>query len=127
MTDQTRYEFSSFLRLLTGENKCRYIDDARSLRSKVKEASASEIGQPERRRRIDVLSDFCRELVHRLDTDRTFEYRYRIPCAVREMGLPTFDHTTKMLYLGSFELAVRYFENPNSERGRWPSSPPQPT
>ncbi|MFA5185392.1 MAG: hypothetical protein WC551_02805 [Patescibacteria group bacterium] len=120
MTDSVASEFSTFLYLLIDSDGCRYFDDAKSLISYVKKASESDLGRNERRSRINGLSDFCRDLIRRLEADRNGNYQYRIPLAVREFSLSTLDHSAKLGLLGNFELAVRRFERPGSEVGRWP-------
>lgn len=124
MSESVSSEFSSFLRLLTNDNDCRYLDDAKRLTRRVKEASESGLSLFERRRRIESLSVVCRELIFALESDRSLDYRYRIPLAVREMSLSSRGVPAKLILLGNFEIAVRHFEKPDVSRPGWSDNPP---
>jgi len=123
MTDQVCSEFSTFLYLLVDADGCRYFDDAKRLMRLVKHASEEGLDRAERRKRIDGLSDYCRDLIRRLEADGQ-EYRYRIPLAVREMGLSTLDASVKLILLGNFEQAVLRFERPGKSQSRLSDNPP---
>lgn len=126
MLDSVSSEFSSFLRMLSGENSYRYIDDAKRLMKAVKEASEAEISRQQRQSRMDALTNLLRDLVRKLDDDLSMDYRFRIPIAAREMCLFTLDPTLRLARLGEFELAVRRFEHPEKPRPRWSDTPPTP-
>ncbi|MBI5654618.1 hypothetical protein HZC53_03135 [Candidatus Uhrbacteria bacterium] len=116
MSDSVSSEFSSFLRLLAGDNHCAYIEDAKKLMKSVRSASEQDLSQGERKKRLDALSGLCRDLVRRLDEDRTMDYRFRIPISVREMSLMTLDLNVRLALLGNFEIAVWRFEHPEPYR-----------
>lgn len=120
MSDSIASEFSTFLYLLLDTDRCRYFDDSKKLMSLVKEASEPDLSKTERGNRVTRVSDFCRDLVRRLEDDKKGNYQYRIPLAVREIALPALDIQVKLGILGNFELAVRRFERPGSETGSWP-------
>lgn len=123
MTDAVCSEFATFLYLLMDSNGCRYLDDAKRLMKCVKDASEEGLKEYDRKSRIGDLSDYCRNLVRRLEADGQ-DYRYRIPLAVREMGLSTIDQPIKLILLGNFALAVLRFERPERTRFRPSDSPP---
>jgi hypothetical protein len=124
MTNPVCSEFSSFLRLLIGENKCRYFDDAKRLMRLIRDAAEYGLSKSERQTRINALSDMCCNLVRRLEADRSMDYSYRIPDSVRKMGIRTLDPLAKLVLLGNFELAVARFERTGKEQPRQSENPP---